>query len=31
MNTGTITEVIGPVVDVYFPENRPNIEDGAHY
>jgi F-type H+-transporting ATPase subunit beta len=27
MNTGTITEVIGPVVDVYFPENRPNIEE----
>jgi F-type H+-transporting ATPase subunit beta len=27
MNTGTITEVIGPVVDVHFPENRPNIEE----
>ncbi len=27
MNTGTITEVIGPVVDVHFPENRPAIEE----
>lgn len=27
MNTGTITEVIGPVVDVHFPENRPNIQE----
>ncbi len=27
MNTGTITEVIGPVVDVHFPENRPAIQD----
>jgi F-type H+-transporting ATPase subunit beta len=27
MNTGTIVEVIGPVVDVHFPENRPNIEE----
>lgn len=25
MNTGTITEVIGPVVDVHFEENRPAI------
>ncbi|MEA2701500.1 MAG: F-type H+/Na+-transporting ATPase subunit beta [Candidatus Parcubacteria bacterium] len=27
MNTGTITEVIGPVVDVHFPEDRPAIQD----
>ncbi len=27
MNTGTIVEVIGPVVDVHFPENRPAIEE----
>jgi len=27
MNTGTITEVIGPIVDVHFPENRPAIQD----
>ncbi len=27
MNTGTITEIIGPVVDVHFPEKRPAIED----
>lgn len=27
MNTGTITEVIGPVVDVHFTENRPNIQE----
>ena len=27
MNTGTITEVIGPVVDVHFRENRPNIQE----
>ncbi len=27
MNTGTITEVIGPVVDVHFPENRPAIQE----
>ena len=27
MNTGTITEVIGPVVDVHFPESRPSIGD----
>jgi F-type H+-transporting ATPase subunit beta len=27
MNTGTITEVIGPVVDVHFPKDRPNIEE----
>ncbi|MDR3546983.1 MAG: F0F1 ATP synthase subunit beta [Candidatus Pacebacteria bacterium] len=27
MNPGTITEVIGPVVDVHFPENRPAIQD----
>jgi len=25
MNTGTITEIIGPVVDVYFPKDRPLI------
>ncbi len=25
MNTGTITEVIGPVVDVHFPDKRPDI------
>jgi len=27
MNTGTITEIIGPVVDVHFPENRPAIRE----
>ena len=27
MNTGTITEIIGPVVDVHFPEARPAIQD----
>ena len=27
MNTGKITEIIGPVVDVHFPENRPAIQD----
>lgn len=27
MKTGTITEVIGPIVEVHFPENRPAIED----
>ena len=27
MNTGTITEVIGPIVDVHFPEDRPAIEE----
>ncbi len=27
MNTGTITEIIGPIVDVHFPENRPAIQD----
>jgi F-type H+-transporting ATPase subunit beta len=27
MNTGTITEIIGPVVDAHFPENRPAIQD----
>ena len=27
MNTGTITEVIGPIVDVHFPEKRPAIGD----
>jgi F-type H+-transporting ATPase subunit beta len=27
MNTGTITEVIGPIVDAHFPENRPAIQD----
>lgn len=27
MNTGTITEVIGPVVDVHFEDNRPAIGD----
>ncbi len=27
MNTGTIKEIIGPVVDVYFTENRPAIQD----
>src|SRR5689334_25390427 len=25
MNNGTITQIIGPVVDVHFPENRPDI------
>jgi F-type H+-transporting ATPase subunit beta len=27
MNTGTITEIIGPVVSVHFPNNRPAIEE----
>jgi F-type H+-transporting ATPase subunit beta len=27
MNTGTITEIIGPVVDVHFEKDRPAIED----
>jgi F-type H+-transporting ATPase subunit beta len=27
MNTGTITEIIGPIVDVHFAENRPAIQD----
>jgi F-type H+-transporting ATPase subunit beta len=27
MNTGTITEVIGPVVDVHFEQDRPAIQD----
>lgn len=27
MQQGTITEIIGPVVDVHFPENRPAIGD----
>ncbi|MDB5264638.1 MAG: atpD [Parcubacteria group bacterium] len=27
MNTGTIKEIIGPVVDVYFETNRPAIQD----
>ncbi len=27
MNTGTITEVIGPVVDVHFPDKRPDIQE----
>ena len=27
MNTGTITEIIGPVVDVHFENERPAIED----
>lgn len=27
MNTGIVTEVIGPIVDVHFPENRPAIGD----
>jgi len=27
MNTGTITEVIGPVVDVHFTSDRPAIQD----
>jgi F-type H+-transporting ATPase subunit beta len=27
MNTGTITEVIGPIVDVHFETDRPAIED----
>ena len=25
MNTGTITEIIGPIVDVHFAEGRPAI------
>jgi F-type H+-transporting ATPase subunit beta len=27
MNTGTITEIIGPIVDVHFPESRPAIRE----
>jgi len=27
MNTGTITEIIGPVVDVHFEKDRPMIQD----
>ena len=27
MNTGTITEVIGPIVDVHFEKNRPAIQE----
>lgn len=27
MNTGTITEIIGPVVEVHFPEKRPAIRE----
>lgn len=27
MNTGTITEIIGPVVDVHFPKDRPAIRE----
>jgi F-type H+-transporting ATPase subunit beta len=27
MNTGTITEIIGPIVDVHFPVNLPSIQD----
>src|SRR4051812_33468830 len=27
MNTGTITEIIGPVVDVHFDTDRPAIQD----
>ncbi len=27
MNKGTITEIIGPVVDVHFPEGRPAIQE----
>ncbi|MBP6860037.1 MAG: F0F1 ATP synthase subunit beta [Candidatus Pacebacteria bacterium] len=27
MNKGTITEVIGPVVDIHFPQNRPSVEE----
>jgi F-type H+/Na+-transporting ATPase subunit beta len=27
MNTGTVTEVIGPIVDVHFPKDRPAIQD----
>ncbi|MEK7511306.1 MAG: F0F1 ATP synthase subunit beta [Patescibacteria group bacterium] len=27
MNTGTITEIIGPVVDVHFPKDRPMIQE----
>jgi F-type H+-transporting ATPase subunit beta len=27
MNTGTITEVIGPIVDVHFPKDRPMIQE----
>ena len=27
MNTGTITEIIGPIVDVHFEQDRPAIQD----
>ncbi len=27
MNTGTITEIIGPIVDVHFPDTRPAIRE----
>ena len=27
MNTGTITEIIGPIVDVHFAKDRPSIQD----
>ena len=27
MNTGTITEIIGPVVDVHFEKDRPAIQE----
>jgi F-type H+-transporting ATPase subunit beta len=27
MNTGTITEIIGPIVDVHFEKDRPAIQD----
>ncbi len=27
MNTGTITEVIGPIVDIHFEKERPSIEE----
>ena len=27
MNTGTITEIIGPVVDVHFEKERPAIQE----
>jgi F-type H+-transporting ATPase subunit beta len=29
MNTGTITEIIGPIVDVHFPDKRPAIRDAV--
>ncbi len=29
MNTGTISEIVGPIVDVHFPDERPAIRDAV--